>query len=225
MRLAIGGMVAGMAATGFAGRARAANSKTGVTPDQALDKLRQGNLRFMSEPQACVADLAQARQRVAEGQAPWASVLTCADSRVAPELVFGGLGPGDIFVCRNAGNIADTVVLGTLEYGVIALGSPLIMVIGHARCGAVAAACDVVIKKQKFPGSIGPMLKPILPAALAVAQKSGDVIDLAIRENARRQAEHVMSSSSIIAKAVKAGKVKIVAAYYSLDDGKVEILS
>jgi carbonic anhydrase len=82
---------------------------------------------------------------------------------VPPELVFGGRGLGELFVARNAGNLADTGIIGTLEYGAAVLGSPLIVVLGHSACGAVKAACEVVTDNATFPGSIGPMIDPIVP--------------------------------------------------------------
>lgn len=176
----------------------------------------------MSSPQACAADLAKARAGVAQHQAPWATILSCADSRVPPELIFGGQNVGELFVARNAGNMADTATLGTIEYGAAALGVPLIVVLGHERCGAVVAACDVVEKNARFPGSIGPMLEPIIPAALAAKGKPGDFVDNAIRENAMRTASRIVSASAIVADLVAKGKVKVVAGRYDLDDGRVE---
>jgi len=120
--------------------------------------------------------------------------------------------------------MVDTPTMGTIEYGAAVLGVPLIMVLGHERCGAVVAACDVVTKKATFPGSIGPMVEAIVPAAEAVKGKPGHLVDNAIRESAKRTAAKIGKDSSIIADLVKAGKVKIVAARYDLDDGKVEIL-
>jgi carbonic anhydrase len=110
---------------------------------------------------------------VAEAQSPWASIVRCADSRVLPELVFGGLGLGELFVARNAGNLADTATIGTIECGAAVLGSPLIVVMGHSHCGAVHAACDVVTQNATFPGSIRPMIDPIIPAAIAVRDARG----------------------------------------------------
>jgi carbonic anhydrase len=148
--------------------ARAAGEPTDVTPDEALAHLKEGNARYVAEPELCTLDLAQQRAAVAAHQSPWATVLSCADSRAPPELLYGGLGVGELFVCRNAGNLADTATLGSIEYGAAVLGSPLIVVLGHTSCGAVKAACDVVTKNATYPGSIGPMIEPIIPAALAV---------------------------------------------------------
>src|SRR5262245_33715124 len=204
--------------------AAADGQKTSLSPDQALEALKSGNARYVSNPQACVADLAKRRSEVAKHQAPWAVIVGCSDSRVAPELLFGGTGPGELFVARNAGNMVDTATMGTVEYGAEHLGAPLVVVLGHQRCGAVAAACDAVAKKAKFPGSIGPMVQPIIPAATAVRGKPGDFVDNAVRESARRTAQRLGTASPILSHLVKAGKLKIVAARYDLDEGKVEYL-
>src|SRR4029078_5678432 len=98
--------------------------------------LVEGNNRFVTQPEGCELDLAGQRARVANGQAPWATILSCADSRVPPEMVFGGRGLGELFIARNAGNLADTATVGTLEYGAAVLGSALIVVLGHSSCGA-----------------------------------------------------------------------------------------
>jgi carbonic anhydrase len=197
-----------------------------VTADQALANLKSGNDKYVKAPEVCSADLAKSRASVAKVQMPWATIVSCADSRVPPELLFGGLGVGELFVARNAGNmVVDTATMGTIEYGAAVLGVPLIVVLGHERCGAVAAACDVVTKNATFPGSIEPMVKAIVPAAEAVKNQPGDFVDNAVRESARRTAAQIPVGSKILADLVKAGKVKIVAARYDLEEGKVEYLS
>jgi carbonic anhydrase len=216
------------AATGVATRAFPARAAGGrapsLSPDQALAALKDGNARYVASPQECEANLAEARARVAESQSPWASIVSCADSRVPPELVFGGLSLGDLFVARNAGNLVDTATMGTLEYGAAVLGSPLIVVMGHSHCGAVKAACDVVTKNATYPGSIGPMIDPIVPAAIAVRDAQGDFVDNAVRESAKRTADRIGNTSFVIADLLKAGKVKIVAAHYELASGAVTFL-
>jgi carbonic anhydrase len=202
----------------------AEGEKTSLTPDQALAALQQGNARYVADPQVCVMDLAKRRTGLAKHQAPWAVIVGCSDSRVPPELLFGGLGLGELFVARNAGNLVDTATMGTVEYGTEHLGAPLVVVLGHQRCGAVAAACEVATKQAKFPGSIGPMVRPIVPAASAMRGKPGDFVDNTVRESARRTARRLGTASPILAHLVKDGKLKIVAARYSLDDGKVEYL-
>jgi carbonic anhydrase len=197
---------------------------TTVTPAEALVRLQAGNEKFMTTPQGCNIDLRDTRNNVAKAQSPWAAILTCADSRVPPELIFGCASLGEFFVARNAGNIADTDVIGTLEYGTEHLGVPLILVLGHQRCGAVQAACDVVKKHTVLPGSIKPMVDAIVPAAQAEFGKPGDFIDLTVRENARRSAEKIKTGSEIISDLMKEGKVNVVYGIYSLDMGAVDIL-
>jgi carbonic anhydrase len=201
-----------------------ASAKSPLSPDEALRKLKAGNRKYAKAPGLCRVDLLQRRQAVAESQAPWATVLTCADSRVAPEILFGGLSLGELFVCRNAGNMADTATLGTIEYGAEHLGSPLIVVLGHERCGAVAAACQVAKEGTALPGSIGAMVNAIVPAALSQVHKHGDFVDNVVRESARRTAEQIRSNSAIIRSLVEQGRVKIVYGHYDLDTGLVEFL-
>jgi carbonic anhydrase len=221
------GLAAGntLVGVGKAAAAAAGGPTTSVTADQALANLKSGNDKYVRAPEVCSADLAKRRTGVANSQTPWATIVSCADSRVPPELLFGGLGVGELFVARNAGNMVDIATMGTIEYGAAVLGVPLIVVLGHERCGAVAAACDVVTKKASFPGSIGPMVKAIVPAAMAVKSQSGDFVDNAVRESAKRTAAQIAGKSKIVADLVKAGKMKVVAARYDLDEGKVEYLS
>jgi carbonic anhydrase len=198
---------------------------TGLSPDEALAKLKAGNAKYLNAPQLCEADLAARRSEVAKGQSPWATILTCSDSRVSPELIFGGVGLGELFVARNAGNMADTATMGTIEYGAEHLGAPLVVVLGHQNCGAVVAACEVVEKHTKLPGSIGPMVGAIVPAAAAVHGKAGDFIDNAVRESARRTAAKIARQSKIIQELAHHGKVKVVYARYDLTSGVVDFLS
>lgn len=219
----------GVAAAGLlveVGPASAAGGKpTNLTPDQALAALKDGNARYVSNPQVCAADLAKQRAEVTNHQAPWAVVVGCADSRVPPELLFGGLGLGQLFVARNAGNMVDTATMGTVEYGAEHLGAPLVVVLGHERCGAVAAACEVVTKNAKFPGSIGTMVRAIVPAATAMRGKPGDFVDNTVRESAKRTALKLAQGSPILSHLVRDKKLRIVPARYDLDDGKVEFLA
>lgn len=223
---ALAGLGMAVAGLGLAvGPAEAAHGpKSSLTPDQALAALKEGNARYVSIPQVCVMDLAKRRADLVGHQSPWATIVGCSDSRVPPELLFGGLGLGELFVARNAGNLVDTATMGTIEYGTEVLGAPLLVVLGHERCGAVAAACEVVTKNTKFPGSIAPMIAPIVPAATAVRGKPGDFVDNTVRESAMRTAQHIATASPLLSKLVQEGKLKIVAARYDLDDGKVEYL-
>jgi carbonic anhydrase len=214
-----------LAAGGAAPAARAAEgAPTSLSPQEALAELKTGNERFVSHPELCTVDLAQSRSAVAGHQAPWATIIACADSRVAPELVFGGHGVGELFVARNAGNLVDVGTLGTIEYGAAVLGSPLVVILGHTACGAVKAACDIVTKNATYPGVIGRMIEPIVPAALAVRNDSGDFADNTAKESAKRTAANLPTVSKIVSDLVGAGKVKIVAAIYDLQTGVVAYL-
>lgn len=223
LSLAAGG-AALAAALSVGGAFNPALAKTALSPDEALARLKAGNERFVTAPQLCEMKLAENRADVAKGQSPWATILTCADSRVSPELIFGGVGLGELFVARNAGNIANTDVLGTIEYGAEHLGSPLVVVMGHSRCGAVQAACEVAEKHTELHGSIKAMIAAIVPAAEAVIGQPGDFVENAVRENARRNAGRVLAQSEIVTELAHAGKVKVVYAEYDLDTGAVSFL-
>jgi carbonic anhydrase len=219
---------AGAVALGLGGASPAARAAEGaptaLSPDDALAALKSGNERYVSHPELCSVDLAASRSAVAGHQAPWATIISCADSRVPPELIFGGHGVGELFVARNAGNLVDTATLGTVEYGAAVLGSPLIVVLAHTACGAVKAACDVVTKNATFPGAIGPMIEPILSAALAVRSDPGDFTSNAAKASAKRTAGRLLAASTLIADLVGAAKVKIAAAIYDLETGIVTYL-
>jgi carbonic anhydrase len=202
----------------------AEGAPTALTPEEALAALRSGNERYVGNPELCSVELAKQRHAVAGHQAPWATIIGCADSRVPPELIFGGRGVGELFVARNAGNLINTATVGTVEYAAAVLGSPLIVVLAHTSCGAVKAACDVVTKNATYPGAIGPMIEPILPAALAVQKEPGNFVDNAARENARRTAGRLAAESSLISGLAATGKLKTVSAIYDLQTGVVSYL-
>lgn len=226
LRLGAAGILA-LGLGGMAGPAYAdeyGNPPTALSPDEALATLKSGNERYVGNPELCSIDLAKQRGAVAGHQAPWATIISCADSRVPPELIFGGHGVGELFVARNAGNLVDTATMGTVEYGAAVLGSPLIVVLAHTNCGAVKAACDVVKKNATYPGAIGPMIEPILPAALAVQKDSGDFVDNTARESAKRTAGRLAAASGVLTGLADAGKLKIVSAIYDLKTGVVSYL-
>jgi carbonic anhydrase len=206
-----------------AGGARAADptSKTTLTPDQALRLLKDGNDNYRTDAAYRGVQSRERRIELARGQAPFCVLVGCSDSRVPPELLFGR-GLGELFIVRNAGNTVDTAALGSIEYGAGVLGCPLIVVLGHERCGAVAAALEVVEKNTTFPGVIGELIQPILPAVLSVRGRSGDWLDDAVSENAKRVARRLKTQSTVLQDALRAGRLKIVAARYDLDDGDVD---
>jgi carbonic anhydrase len=223
LKFGVAGMVA-LGLGGTSGQARAAaGAPTALSPAEALAALKVGNERYVSHPELCSLDLKEQRNAVAAHQAPWATIVCCADSRVPPELIFGGHGVGELFVARNAGNLVDTATLGTVQYGAAVLGSPLIVVLAHTACGAVKAACDVVSKNASYPGAIGDMIHPILPAALASRNSSGDWVNNTAKESARRTAKR-LTASKLIAPAIAAGKMKVAAAIYDLQTGVVSYL-
>src|SRR4051794_12087835 len=146
--------------------AYAAGTKSELTPDQALQLLRSGNQKFVADPPMQAPVSRERRLEIARGQTPFVSVLSCSDSRVPPEILFQR-GLGELFAIRDAGNTLDTAGLGSILSAVAELGVPLVLVLGHERCGAVDAALSVVENNTTFPSGIGPMIEPIIPAALA----------------------------------------------------------
>lgn len=217
--LALGGMQALTSAP-----AQAAGPRTNLTADQVLDLLKKGNDEYLTDaPFRRESSDKQRRIEIARGQTPMAVLVACSDSRVPPELLFGR-GLGELFIVRNAGNTVDTAALGSIQYAVAELGVPLILVLGHERCGAVDAALSVVQKGTNFPGSIGQMIEPIVPAVLAAQRQPGDdLLDKAVRENVRRTVARLRTASEpILADPIRAGKVKVVGARYDLDDGDVD---
>ena len=226
--LGAGAAVLGCAAAGVSPipAARAADRtvpRTTLTPDQALRLMKEGNDNYRTDAPFRGAQGRERRVELARGQAPFCVLVGCSDSRVPPELLFGR-GLGELFIVRNAGNTVDTAALGSIEYGVGVLGCPLIVVLGHEACGAVAAAVDVVEKNTAFPGVIGEMVQPIVPAVLEARRMSGDgsLLDKSIIANAKRVAKRLETQSLVLQEIMRAGKLKIVPARYDLDDGDVD---
>jgi carbonic anhydrase len=197
--------------------------KTTLTADQALALLKEGNRRFVADQPATGPISRKRRLEIAKGQAPFAVLVSCSDSRVGPEQLFGR-GLGELFIVRNAGNTASSnEAMGSIEFGVGVLGAPLIVVLGHERCGAVAAATQIVEKNARFPGSIGRMVEPIVPAALLARGQAGDYVENAGRANVRRTVEQLRTAvEPILLEPQKQGRVKVVGAYYDLDTGAVD---
>ena len=201
--------------------------KTSLTADQALATLKEGNAKFLTDSPLRAVQGRARRLEIARGQTPFAVLVSCSDSRVPPEVLFGR-GLGELFIVRNAGNTVDTVALGSIEYAIAVLGVPLVVVLGHERCGAVDAALSVVDKNTIFPGSLNQMIEPILPAAL-MARSSGAkgeaLLDAAVRENIRRVVLRIKNSGPVLMNPIKTGEVKVVGARYDLDDGDVEFFA
>ncbi len=193
---------------------------SGVSSDDALARLLDGNKRFVAG-RSTYPHLDDARKaEAAKGQAPFASIISCSDSRVPPELIFDA-GLGDLFVARTAGNIADDVVIGSIEYSIAVLGSSLLVVMGHERCGAVVAA----VEGKPLPGKIGVLAEAIKPAVDKVRAGGGDIVDASVRENVRMTVARLSAMGPILADYVTAGKLKIVGMRYDLDDVKVEVIA
>lgn len=187
-----------------------------MTPQEALDRLKEGNLRFKPVELTRPNQTADRRDELITGQAPWAIVLSCADSRVVPEMAFD-TGMGELFVIRVAGNVANTESTASIEYAVAHLGTPLIVVLGHQSCGAVTAAIQ--------GGDNGPNLNALLGQITpAVKASESSMVDDVVKVNASLTAQRLIDDSVIIRDAVAAGNVRIVPAFYALDGGEVTFL-
>jgi carbonic anhydrase len=190
-----------------------------LTPDAALKKLMDGNQRFVAKKRLSPHQDDFRIKEVANGQVPFAAILGCADSRVVPEIAFDQ-GIGDIFVARVAGNIAATEDIASEEFAVGVLGAPLLMVLGHERCGAVKAA----LEGGSFPGVIESLVNAIQPAIEVSEGQPGDRLTNAVKANVRMQVKR-LQKSSVIASAIQKGRLKVVGAYYDLDTGEISLVS
>jgi carbonic anhydrase len=198
-------------------------SLPGDTPDAALDKLMQGNARYVAG-QMRERDFSAGRAARAESQAPFAAILGCADSRVAPELAFDQ-GPGSLFVVRVAGNFVTPDGLGSLEYGAAVLGTKVIMVLGHSNCGAVNATVAALQKGNDLPGHIADLVRAMKPGIEPVLKTSGDdQRHQAVIANVRANVQRLQESKPILADLVNGGKLRVVGGVYDLASGKVELV-
>jgi carbonic anhydrase len=214
------GMRPGPIPEALAQKPDAQRTEAAVGADEALKRLMDGNQRFVTGHRIPRGDDASRRAELANTQKPFTIVVCCSDSRVGPEVVFDQ-DLGDIFVIRTAGEVTDDAALGSIEYGVEHLGSRLILVLGHERCGAVTAA---VADGEAPPGHIAALVKAIRPAVDETRGQPGDPVDNAVRANVRDIVGHLRSTEPILAEFVHAGKVTIVGARYDLDTGRVEVL-
>jgi carbonic anhydrase len=196
-----------------------------TTPGQALRALKLGNRRYVSGNIKRL-DYNRLGNRIAETQRPFAAIVTCADSRTSPPVIFD-LGRGNVFVSRIAGNSVDTGTLGSTEYAVAELGVLLVMVLGHSDCGAVKAAIKVANGKASFPrakfGAIGPMIRPVVGAVKTLPKKQR-TLNRSIVVNARLQAKRFADTGPIIDHAVALGHVQVVAAVYDIRSGRVSLV-
>ena len=195
----------------------------GVSPDQALQMLKDGNAAYVAgRARHLNADSKRRELTTVNGQHPFVSILSCSDSRAPVSVIFGA-GIGDIFTVRVAGNVAATDEIGSLEYAVEHLGTRLVVVLGHTHCGAVSA----VVKGARYDGNIDPLVAHIAPAVARVKAQhpglTGDaLLEGAIKANVWNSIEDALKKSAILREKVKSGSVKIVGAVYHIDSGKVE---
>ncbi len=194
-------------------------SPESLSPDAALQKLMGGNQRFVQHQPQYPDQSALRLQEVAQAQHPFVTILSCADSRVPAEIVFDQ-GIGDIFDIRIAGNIATPEAIGSIEYAVVLLASPLLMVMGHERCGAVTAA----VQNESLLGDISTFVKAIKPAVEKVKSQPGDAVENAVVANVQYQIER-LKRSQLLTEQVRSGKLKIVGGRYDLDTGRVTIIT
>ncbi|WP_244501007.1 carbonic anhydrase [Methyloceanibacter marginalis] len=214
-----------LAATTFpVSRGRAAEpAANAISPAEALDQLKQGNARYLAG-EFNERDYFAGRAARAQSQAPIVGVLACADSRVPPEIIFDK-GPGEVFVVRDAGNVVSNYGLASLEFSVAVLGAPLLLVLGHSSCGAVAAAMQSVRERKKLPGHLPELVEAIQPAVNAAhAKHPGDLLAATIEENVRLGMSELKKRSDVIGDAVKSGKVAIQGGVYDLATGEVNLI-
>ena len=197
--------------------------KNVLTPDAALARLKAGNARYVAGV-AKRHDFKNEREALTRGQNPYAAILSCADSRVAPEYAFDA-GRADLFVCRVAGNFANDDMIASLEYAVAVLKTPLLMVLGHQSCGAVDAAIKSIKDGQTLPGHLPSLVAALSPAVKATLGQPGNALDNATRQNVLLNVAKLKTATPIIDDAVANKKIKIVGALYRLDTGRVDIIT
>ncbi|WP_027518199.1 carbonic anhydrase [Bradyrhizobium sp. WSM1417] len=223
----LGASALGLALTGraFAKETKAPPKPQNVlSPDASLKRLMEGNARYV-DGVSRRHDFKHEREALVGGQNPFAAVLSCADSRIAPEYAFD-TGRGDLFVCRVAGNFAGTETIASMEYAVAVLNTPLILVLGHDACGAVDATLKAIKDNKPPPGHIPSLVDAIAPAAKAAMQQGGgDVLDKAIRQNVIDNVAKLKSATPILNAAVEQGKLKVVGGIYRLTTGTVDLIA
>ncbi|WP_144141956.1 carbonic anhydrase [Paraburkholderia sp. BCC1884] len=199
------------------------NAPNSIPPQQALERLMQGNARYAANAPSN-KDFSAGRAARVDAQYPFAAIVGCADSRVAPELAFDQ-GPGDLFVVRVAGNFVNEDMLASLEYGVEFLGVPLIMVLGHTHCGAVTATVKVIQDGAQLPGHLPELVRSLKPAVqMAKLNPGADLVEQATIENVKMNTHRLLVSKPLIGQYVKRGKVNVVGGLYDLATGKVTLV-
>lgn len=212
-------------ATATAAWASVPKPQNELSPDAALARLMAGNERYVSGNTGPV-NFSNNRQALVRGQNPYASLVSCADSRIGPEYAFDEE-RGDLFVTRVAGNFVNTDILASLEYGSAVLGSSLIMVLGHTRCGAISATVDAVTKNASFPGHIQNLTTALSPAVRAVVGKvkPDDLVMAATIENVKQNVQLLQQATPILSELVVQAKLKVVGGIYHLDTGRVVLVT
>lgn len=198
-----------------------------IDPQSALGRLMEGNKRFVSGQSQRTGRTPADFATDAAGQAPFAAIIGCADSRVSPELVFDQ-DVGDLFVVRIAGNVfsgSGPLVKGSIEFAVAELGVRFIMVLGHSKCGAVAAAIQHIESTDALPGSIGGLVDLVKPAVVAAKGQPGDKLDNVIKANVQRCVARVKGLEPILSKMVDKGELQVAGGVYELSTGAVEIVA
>ena len=201
----------------------AAAAPNAITPAAALKRLMEGNARYVAnQPQE--RDFSAGRAARVNAQYPIAAILSCADSRLAPEFAFDQ-SPGDLFVARVAGNYASPAVLSSLEYAVAVLNAPLVIVLGHTNCGAVAATVKMIETKDMLPGTMQDIISAIQPAVVrAQRETGGSLLDRSIVENVKLQEQFLQNRPSLVKSLVDAKKIEVVGAVYDLATGKITLV-
>ena len=194
-----------------------------LSPGASLERLLKGNARYV-EGVSLRHDFKHEREALVGGQNPYAAILSCADSRIAPEYAFDS-GRGDLFVCRVAGNFANNESVASLEYAVAILGAPLILVLGHDSCGAVSATIKSLKDDTTLPGHMPSLVTGIAPAVKAVSQQAGDTASNATRQNVIDNVAKLASATPILSAAVEQKKLKVVGGIYRLKDGRVDMVA
>jgi carbonic anhydrase len=194
-----------------------------MSPEAALEELKEGNERYV-DGVARRHDFRHEREALVGGQNPYTAILSCADSRIAPEYAFDS-GRGDLFVCRIAGNFASDETIASLEYAVAVLGVPLILVLGHDACGAVDSTIKSLKDGTTLPGRLPSLVAAIAPAVKAVSQQSGNTLDNAIRQNVIDNVAKLKVAGPILSVAVEQKKLEVVGAIYRLKNGRVEMVA
>lgn len=194
-----------------------------IAPDEALKRIMDGNARYVANTIEN-KDFSAGRAARAAAQYPIAAIVSCADARVAPELLFDQA-PGELFVVRVAGNFVNDDGLASLEYGLKVLGVPLVMVLGHSGCGAVDATIKVLKDKVKLPGHLPGLINALKPGVeAAMAKKPQDLLAEATAENVRTNVQRLARSKPIVGPMATAGKVKIVGSIYDIGSGRVTMV-